>query len=102
MNHAEPLVVKAIAAQGGGSVRRVAGEKTPAAVALELLAEIAQPGLRDVHVSFTGLRTARVYPGELPNLAAGTQQVILGRYLPQGTDQTKRIRQPPDDRAVGV
>lgn len=87
----EPLVLKAIAAQGGGTVRRVSGDKAPSALALELLSEIAQPGLRDLHVEFAGLRTARVYPGELPNVAAGTQQVILGRYLPEGKDQKGKV-----------
>ena len=45
----------------------------PAAVALELLGEIAQPALRDLKVEFRGLRTAGVYPEEMPNLPAGTQ-----------------------------
>ena len=46
---------------------------------------------RQVEIEFTGLRTARVYPGELPNLAAGTQQIILGRYLPEGRDQVGEV-----------
>src|SRR5262249_33923381 len=36
-------------------------------------------------------RTARVYPEELPNVAAGTQQILLGRYLPEGKDQSGEI-----------
>jgi predicted Zn-dependent protease len=83
----ESGVVKSIAALGGGSVRHVGGEQTPAAVALELLDEIAQPALRDLKVEFHGLRTAGVYPEQLPNLPAGTQQILLGRYLPEGRDQ---------------
>ena len=42
----------------------------------------------DIKVEFRGLRTARVYPEELPNLPLGSQQILLGRYLPQGADQT--------------
>jgi predicted Zn-dependent protease len=87
----EPAALKAIASLGGGSVRRVSGEQGPQTVALELLSEIAAPALRDLKVEFTGIRTARVYPEELPNVAAGTQQILLGRYLPEGKDQTGEI-----------
>ena len=87
----EPAALKAIAALGGGSVRRVSGEQGPQAVALELLGEIATPTLRNLKVEFTGVRTARVYPEELPNVAAGTQQILLGRYLPEGKDQAGEI-----------
>ena len=67
----EPGVMKAIAAIGGGSFRQVSGSHGPAAVAMELLGEITQPALRDMQIEFRGLRTARVYPDPLPNLAAG-------------------------------
>ncbi|NQU25208.1 MAG: hypothetical protein HQ567_28320 [Candidatus Nealsonbacteria bacterium] len=80
----EPQVMKAIAAMGGGTVRQISGEKTPQAVALELLGEIATPAISDLKVEFRGLKTVRVYPEELPNLPGGTQQIILGRYLPEG------------------
>ena len=84
----ESGVLKAIAGIGGGSVRAIGGERTPQTVAFELLNEIAQPGLTDVNVEFRGVQVAAVYPEKLPNLAAGTQQIIVGRYLPHGGDQT--------------
>lgn len=84
----ESVVLKAIAGVGGGSVRAIGGERTPQTVAFELLNEIAQPGLTDVKLEFRGLQVAAVYPERLPNLAAGTQQIIVGRYLPHGGDQT--------------
>lgn len=84
----ESGVLKAIAGVGGGSVRSIGGERTPQTVAFELLNEIAQPGLTDVKLEFRGLEVAAVYPEKLPNLAAGTQQIIVGRYLPHGGDQT--------------
>jgi len=87
----EPMVLKAIASLGGGSVRQITGERTPQAVALELLGEVTKPTIRDLKVQFTGIRSARVYPGELPNLAAGTQQILLGRYLPEGRDQQGEV-----------
>jgi len=83
----ESIVLKTIASLGGGSVRQISGERTPQKVAVELLAEMTQPVIRDLKVAFDGLRVARVYPEELPNLAAGTQQILLGRYLPEGQDQ---------------
>ena len=83
--------MKAIAAIGGGSFRQVSGSRGPAAVAMELLGEIAQPVLRDMRVEFRGLRTARVYPDPLPNLPLGTQQIVLGRYDPQGQDQAGEV-----------
>ena len=87
----EPGVMKAIAAIGGGSFRQVSGSRGPAAVAMDLLGEIAQPVLRDMRVEFRGLRTARVYPDPLPNLPLGTQQIVLGRYDPQGQNQAGEV-----------
>jgi predicted Zn-dependent protease len=87
----EPGVFQAIGALGGGSSRHVSGELGPAAAARELLGEVTRPGLRDLKVEFKGLRTARVYPEELPNLPAGTQQIVLGRFLPEGKDQVGEV-----------
>ena len=72
-------------------MRNIGGEQTPQVVATELLNEIAQPGLRDLNVEFRGLRVAAVYPERLPNVAAGTQQILVGRYLPEGKDQVGEI-----------
>jgi predicted Zn-dependent protease len=87
----EAGVLKSIAALGGGSLRAAGGEQTPTAVAFELLGEIAQPALRDLKVEFRGLRTASVYPETLPNLPAGSQHILLGRYLPEGRDQIGEV-----------
>ncbi len=77
----EEGVLDAIATLGG-SARRIDGDAPRAAYAF--LSEVAQPPIRDLRVSFTGLRTARVYPERLPSLPAGTQQIVLGRFLPEG------------------
>ncbi|MDY3551508.1 VIT domain-containing protein [Gemmata sp. JC717] len=87
----EPAALKAIGSLGGGSVRRVSADRPPQATALDLLTEIAAPSLRDLKVEFRGLQTARVYPEVLPNVPAGTQQILLGRYLPEGKDQSGEI-----------
>lgn len=90
-NISESTILKGIASVGGGSVRSVGGEQTAVVVAKELLNEIAQPGLRDINVEFRGLKVAAVYPERLPNVAAGTQQILVGRYLPEGKDQVGEI-----------
>jgi Flp pilus assembly protein TadD len=87
----ESGVLKAIASLGGGSVRKIGGEQNAQSVALELLGEIAQPALRDVKVEFKGIKAARVYPESLANVPAGSQQILLGRYLPEGKDQAGEI-----------
>ncbi len=90
-NSNESVVLKGIANVGGGSVRAITGEQTAQTTALELLTEIAQPGLRDLNIEFRGLKVAAVYPERLPNIAAGTQQILVGRYLPEGKDQQGEI-----------
>jgi Flp pilus assembly protein TadD len=81
----EPAVLKAIAGLGGGSLRRVSGEEGPTVAAAALLREIAQPALRDLKVEFRGFQAARVYPEQLTNLPAGSQQILLGLYQPGKT-----------------
>jgi Flp pilus assembly protein TadD len=87
----EMSVLRTMASLGGGSVRRVGGSDTPAGIAHELLEEIAAPALRDLKVEFKGLRTARVYPEQLPNVPAGAQQIVLGRFLPDGAPQDGEV-----------
>jgi predicted Zn-dependent protease len=81
-NSFEPGILKALAGIGGGSFRRIEGRNGPQTAAMALLGEIAQPAIRDLAIEFKGLRTARIYPEVLPNVPAGTQQIVLGRYLP--------------------
>jgi tetratricopeptide (TPR) repeat protein len=90
-NSFEPGVLHAIGSLGGGSSRQVSGGQGPVSAAREWLAEATRPALRDLKVEFKGLRTARVYPEELPNLPAGSQQIVLGRYLPEGKDQVGEV-----------
>ena len=86
-NTYEAIVLRGIADVGDGSVRNIGGERTPQLVAQELLSELTQPGLRDVHVEFRGLQVAAIYPEHLPSVPTGTQQIVVGRYLPTGADQ---------------
>lgn len=98
----EPAVLRGIARLGGGSERMVSAETPPAAAVRELLNEIIRPGLKNLQVELRGLRTAGVFPQPLPNLPAGSQQLVLGRFLPQATDQHCRVvvRGTQDGRPV--
>ncbi|MDP6929080.1 MAG: VIT domain-containing protein, partial [Planctomycetota bacterium] len=88
-NTYEKIVLEAIAHKGGGSVRR-AGKK-PAETAFRLLSEAAQPSVKNLTVTFEGLRTARVYPETLPHLPVGHQQTVLGRFLPGEGTQSGQV-----------
>ncbi|MBL8817930.1 MAG: hypothetical protein JNL58_18035 [Planctomyces sp.] len=90
-NTSDSVVMRGIATVGRGSSRVVSGEQTSQVVATELLNEIAQPGLRDLKIEFKGLKVAAVYPEQLPNIPAGTQQILVGRYLPEGKAQTGEV-----------
>ena len=87
----ESVAIQAIASIGGGSVRDISGETGPQATALELLNEMTRPGMRDVRIEFRGFDVAGVYPDKLPNTPAGSQQIVLARYLPQGRDQQGEV-----------
>lgn len=87
----ESGVLKSIASLGGGSMHQITGEQGPRSVTLGLLKEITRPALSNLQVQFSGLRVARVYPEQLPNLPAGSQQILLGRYLPEKSDQSGEV-----------
>jgi predicted Zn-dependent protease len=78
---AETSALRAIAALGGGSVRSIGGAE-PQDVAFALLKEVASTRVRDVRVAFEGLAVAAVYPEVLPDLPAGGQHVLVGRWDP--------------------
>lgn len=79
----ESGVLKAIAGKGG-AMYAVSDALTAASTAQSFLEEITTPALRDIQVRIEGIQVAALYPETLPNLPAGRQQVLLGRYLPQG------------------
>ncbi len=42
-------------------------------------------------VEFKGFKVAHVYPESLANVPSGSQQILLGRYLPEGQDQSGEV-----------
>jgi Tfp pilus assembly protein PilF len=80
----ESTVHRAMASLGGGSARQIGGGTDPAQCAFELLREITTPSVTGLKVRFSGIAAAAVYPDPLPNLPAGSQQIVIGRYNPAG------------------
>lgn len=80
----ESVVFRAMASLGGGSAREIGGGTDPAQSAFQLLREITAPAVKNLKVKFNGIAAAAVYPSPLPNLAAGSQQIVIGRYNPAG------------------
>ncbi len=54
-------------------------------------AKVGSPVLTDITLDMGGIRTEQVYPTELPDLFAGTQLVVAGRYR-QGGPTTITLR----------
>lgn len=88
-NAFDPVVLDAIARIGGGSRRQLDGE--PAATALSLLVDAFGPSLKDATVAIDGVATARVYPRVHPNVPAGRQRAVLGRFRPTDRRQTAEV-----------
>ncbi|MEK7467020.1 MAG: VIT domain-containing protein [Planctomycetota bacterium] len=80
----ESVVLRAMASLGGGSVREIGGGTDPAQTAFQLLREITTPAVKNLRVRFNNMAAAAVYPDPLPNLPAGSQQIVIGRYNPAG------------------
>ena len=88
----EPIVLKTIASLGGGSVRQISGEQTPQEVAVELLGEIDATRPSAIWRSNSaGCTAAASIRNSCPTWPAGTQQILLGRYLPEGSDQKGEV-----------
>ncbi|MCU0724082.1 MAG: hypothetical protein MUC63_10815, partial [Planctomycetes bacterium] len=85
-NSFEAAVLRAVASLGGGSLREIGGGTDPAAAAADLVREIETPAVKGLAVSFEGASVAALYPDPLPNLPAGSQQIVVGRYRPGPAD----------------
>ncbi len=83
-NTSEPIVLRALSRLGGGTIRSIGGGTDPMQTATALLTEIATPAVHDLALSIDGIAAAAVYPEVLPNLPAGREQVIVGRFDPHG------------------
>jgi hypothetical protein len=87
----EQPVLEALASLGGGSVRACGADDAPEC-AQALLAEVAQPALKDLKVELARLRTARRLSREAAEPAGRHQQIVLGRFLPSGSGRRQGRR----------
>jgi len=79
-NAQEPVVLRAATKLGDGSLRVIGGGSDALQVAQQLLADATAWRATGLALEFDGLPVAAVHPQELPSLAAGEQQVVVGRY----------------------
>ena len=98
----EDLLIESLRNMGEAQEVRRDWERRVRASLSDRADEITSPALRDVSLEWKGVRVARVYPESLPNLPAGRQQIILGRYLPEAANvqATLRVRGTMDGEAV--
>lgn len=80
----EMAVLEAVSALGDGSLHRLKSAAEAQAVAWELLEQVLRPSLKQVKISFSGFQVARTYPERVASVPDGKQQIVLGRYLPEG------------------
>jgi Ca-activated chloride channel family protein len=71
------------AAQRGTTTYVRPGQAVDEAVSA-FYAKVGSPVLTDIELDTGDIRTEQVYPGELPDLFAGTQLVVAGRYRDGG------------------
>lgn len=71
-----------LSAAARGSTQYVRPEEDIEAAVSALGARIQYPVLTDLELSVGGARVSEVYPSELPDLFAGDELVVFGRYAP--------------------
>ncbi len=76
----EPIVLRALSMLGAGSLRTIGGGTDPTQTAEALVEEITSPRVTNLKVAFEGISVAAVHPETLPNLTAGRQQIVVGRF----------------------
>ncbi|MEW6742249.1 MAG: VIT domain-containing protein [Planctomycetota bacterium] len=81
----ERVVLQSMARLGNGTSRVIGGD--PASTASGLLRDITMPTLERAELTFEGVAAAAVYPESLPRLAAGAQQIVVGRFDTSRPDQ---------------
>jgi tetratricopeptide (TPR) repeat protein len=89
-NTLDARVLGTLALAGGGSFVDAATD--PTAAVSTLLRDALAPRLVDAKLTIDGVETARVYPARLPNVAAGRERLIVGRFRPSGSATNATVR----------
>lgn len=74
-----------LARENGGMDFQIAAEEDIDALLPSFMKRISYPLIRGIDVTYNNLKPYDVYPKVLPNLYAGTQLTLIGRYGQSGT-----------------
>jgi hypothetical protein len=72
-----------------GTVRPIAGVEDMNERVAELMTDYGAPLYSDVKAAFEGVKVDEIYPRQLPNVTAGRQLFVFGKYLEQGQAKVK-------------
>jgi Ca-activated chloride channel family protein len=76
--------LKRIAKDNSGFATMIASDDSISAIMGNFMHTISYPLIKNISVDFGGLQTSDVLPNPMPNLYAGTQLTLLGRYVQAG------------------
>jgi Ca-activated chloride channel family protein len=79
--------LKRIAKDNSGFATMIASDDSISAIMNNFMHTISFPLIKNISVDFGGLQTSDVLPNPMPNLYAGTQLALLGRYIQAGQFQ---------------
>lgn len=74
------ILLDSLAANQRGASAYVKPEENLEEVVSAFYSKVSRPVLTDISLDFGGLRVLDIYPGPLPDLFAGSQLVLSGRY----------------------
>ncbi|HEX6588895.1 MAG TPA: VWA domain-containing protein, partial [Longimicrobiales bacterium] len=77
---------------GRGATEYVTPEQDVEEAVARLAAKVQHPVLTDIRIDGAPVDLVELYPGELPDLFAGEELIVLGRYRARGTDARGDLR----------
>ena len=80
LGNVDSLALRSLATKSSGSLRMLEEKTEAASTAAELVRELTAPVLRDLSVEIVGAEVAALHPTPIPNVPAGRQTILLGRY----------------------
>lgn len=88
-NDVNALLLDRLALNGSGAADYVGPDEDLETKIGGFYAKIANPVLSNVKIEVSGVQTAEVYPKRVPDLFAGSQLLVLGRYKGEGKASVK-------------
>jgi Ca-activated chloride channel family protein len=81
-----------LAAENGGVVTYVQPGENLETVLGRFYAQIANPVLTDIHITFDGVEAADLFPQAIPDMFQGSSLVLAGRYQPSADRVAVRVQ----------